>query len=315
MELRAEASCLDWAMMSNNSPYAAALSAIPVRRQEILIDGTRTAYWEYGPQDAEVTILLTHGYRGDHHGFEPVIAQLPEVRFISPDLPGFGESAPFAVKPHSIEGYAAWLGAFGRALGLESQAILLGHSFGSIVASRAVADGYSPLALILVNPISVSGLEGPRRWATRATVGFYRLGGILPEKLGNAFLGSWAIVQGMSMALTKTRDRALRRWIHAEHHRYFSAYANRRVVVEGFDASVSHHVGEFASQITVPTLLIAAEKDDITPVSAHQPVADLMADASLVVLPGVGHLVHYETPHLAASAMRAFIAERGGPRR
>ena len=38
---------------------------------------------------------MVHGYRGDHHGLEPVIAAAADgVRIISPDLPGFGESTP-----------------------------------------------------------------------------------------------------------------------------------------------------------------------------------------------------------------------------
>ena len=56
--------------------------------------GATTAYWVYGPEDAETTVIAVHGFRGEHHGLEPVLAYLPEVRVVAPDLPGFGESAP-----------------------------------------------------------------------------------------------------------------------------------------------------------------------------------------------------------------------------
>ena len=34
------------------------------------------------------TILVIHGFRGDHHGLLRVADQLPEMRLIMPDLPG-----------------------------------------------------------------------------------------------------------------------------------------------------------------------------------------------------------------------------------
>ena len=44
------------------------------------------------------------------------------------------------------------------------------------------------------------------------------------------------------MAMVTTRDRALRGWIHAEHDRYFATFADRRVLLEAFHASVGHDV-------------------------------------------------------------------------
>ena len=77
-----------------------------------------------------------------------MIALLPEVRFVSPDLPGFGVSSPMTGAPHSISGYARWLDAFLGALGLHGS-VLLGHSFGSMVTTSAIADGLATPALIL----------------------------------------------------------------------------------------------------------------------------------------------------------------------
>jgi pimeloyl-ACP methyl ester carboxylesterase len=293
--------------MNVQSPFAERLSTIPISRHETEVLGSTTRYWIYGPADAETTVVISHGYRGEHHGLEPVIAQLPGIRFIGADLPGFGESTPMVGTPHSIDGYASWLIAFVDALGLTGTAVVLGHSFGTITSTAALAKGLATPALILINPISVSGLNGPRPMATRATVWYYKVAGKLPVRVGLALLRSWFIVQFMSMALVKTKDKALRKWIHREHHTYFSNFANRDVVVEAFEASVSHHVGDFAAAVTVPTLLVAAELDDITPVSAHEPVVEAIGDARLVVLPDVGHLIHYEKPAAAAEAIKDFI--------
>ena len=88
-------------------------------------------------------LVLVHGFRGDHHGLEPVVAQLPGFRIISPDLPGFGESATFQGRPHDIEAYADWLAAFIGAVGIDGPYALLGHSFGSIVAASCGRHGGS----------------------------------------------------------------------------------------------------------------------------------------------------------------------------
>ena len=140
------------------SPYDEQLARIPVSAHRTDVDGTQTAWWEYGSADAPVLVLV-HGFRGDHHGLEPVVAQLPGFRIISPDLPGFGESGTFHGRPHDIEAYADWLGAFIHAVGIDGRYALLGHSFGSIVVANAVARGLAPERLVLVNPIGAPALE------------------------------------------------------------------------------------------------------------------------------------------------------------
>jgi pimeloyl-ACP methyl ester carboxylesterase len=297
--------------MPVHSPYAELLDRMPIEQHEIVILGSTTRYWVYGPADAPLTIVIAHGYRGEHHGLEPVIAQMPGIRWIGPDMPGFGESTPLTEVPHSIDGFAKWLTAFVDVLGLNGTAVTLGHSFGTIISSKAIADGLKTPALILINPISTSGLKGPSKLATILTVAFYRLAGRLPDRVGDLLLKRWIVVQFMSSVLAKSRDRELRRWIHDQHHTYFNNFASRDSVVEAFEASVSSDVSTYSDGITVPTLLVAAELDDITPVQAHRDLVASMTDARLELLMGVGHLIHYEEPELAAAAIHTFLVEQG----
>ncbi|UYN84286.1 MAG: alpha/beta hydrolase [Microcella sp.] len=290
------------------SPYAADLARVPAVEHSTEVLGSRTHWVDYGPADAARTVVLVHGFRGDHHGLGPVIAQLPEVRLIAPDLPGFGTSEALVDREHDLEGYTAWLDAFLRATGVHGTAVLLGHSFGSIVVSAAVASGVPTPRVILVNPIGQNALAGPRGVLTRLAVGFYRVGAALPEKLGFAVLRSRLVTRIMSVTMAKTDDRALRRWIHEEHDRYFSAFASRQSLLEAFRTSVSHDVSEFAPSIQQRTLLIAADEDDITPLEAQRRLVTLFPDAALEVIEGVGHLIHYEKPLEAAAAIRRFVA-------
>ena len=290
------------------SPYRRLLDEVPVTAGRVDAAGSDTAYWTYGRPEAPVTLVAVHGFRGEHHGLEPVVAHLgPDVRVVMPDLPGFGESTPLAGE-HSVAAYASWLREFCAALGLGADTVVLGHSFGSIVASAAVADGLEADRLVLVNPIAAPALSGPRGVLTRLAVAYYRLGAALPERLGQQLLRSGAVVRATSVAMVKTRDRGLRRWIHDQHDAYFSRFADRRVVLDAFRASVSSDVSTYAAGVAVPTLLVAADRDDITALPAQHALVRRFADARLVVVEGVGHLVHYEKPAEAARAVQGFVA-------
>lgn len=294
--------------MPTPSPFADLLEALPQRERRVEAAGTATAVFEYGAEDAP-PIVFVHGFRGDHHGLEPIAAHLPGLRVIAPDLPGFGasEALPLA----SIEAYADHLIAL--VAELAPGAPVLGHSFGSIVVAHAAARGLDARRIVLVNPIATPALEGGSRLGSLAALGYYRAAAALPERAGLALLGAPPIVRGMSAFMAKTHDRALRAWIHEQHDRYFSTYASRQAVLEAFDASIRHTVGEVAPSIRQPVQLIAADRDDITPLAHQHRLRAAFPAARLSVLTGVGHLVHYERPREAAAIVRRFLAEEPGP--
>ncbi|GAA1218794.1 alpha/beta hydrolase [Rhodoglobus aureus] len=289
------------------SPYGALLDQNPARHSTIDVLGAPTHYWEYGPADAETVLVLVHGFRGDHHGLDAVCAHIRGIRIVSPDIPGFGESAPLNGHAHDITGYAMWLEAFVGSLGLSGRAVLLGHSFGSIVVAAAIARGLATPQLILVNPIAAPALAGPNAVLSKITLGFYRLARALPHALGAPLLSNWLVVRVMSLAMVKTRDRELRRWVHQQHHAHFSSYANRDSLLEGFEASIGSDVSMFAEQLSMPTLLIGARQDPISPVPAQERLATLIPDARLELFDNVGHLIHYEWPREAAELIVAFL--------
>ncbi len=288
-------------------PYDTLLAQLPTRVGEVSVLGSTTRYWDYGQEDAAITLVIVHGFRGEHHGLEPVLAQIEGVRMIAPDLPGFGESTPMTDRAHGIDGYCAWLEGFIDALGLTGEAVILGHSFGSIIASNAVAAGVATPQLILINPIATSALAGPKAFLTWLTVAFYRVAAALPAKPGKRMLGNWLVVRFMSVALAKTKDRALRRWIHDQHHTYFSRFSDTRSLLEAFDASITGTVASVASRIAVPTLLIGARQDPITSVADIEALSLAIPKVELHLLDGVGHLIHYERPRDAAGHIVTFL--------
>jgi len=267
-----------------------------------------TDYWVYNDNAKLSTIVMIHGLRGTHHGLDLIAKNLDGYRVIVPDLPGFGESKPFD-NEHSIPNYAKWLNKFIIDLRLPEPPALLGHSFGSIIVSNyAVIYPKTVRKLILENPIGAPALKGPRNFMSKLATGYYWLAKKLPKPTGTRLLRAKPAVMAMSITMAKTHDITVRKFIHNQHLQHFNSFASRRVVDEAYRASISSNVSDFAHGINVPTLLIAGDIDDITSIADQEKLLKLFPDAKLVVLNGVGHLTHYETPVEVANAIKRFVS-------
>lgn len=273
--------------------------------------GVATKYWFYPAANGakEPFLIMIHGYRGNHHGLEAQAGGLENLNIIIPDLPGFGESTPLP-DVHSVANYAYWLDQFVSALKLPARPIILGHSFGSLIVSEYVTTYPGVAGLILQNPVSAPALDGPKAFLTSISKIFFGLAKILPIKISVKLLKSWPMVRGMSIVMSKTRNRKLRAWIHQQHDNNFNDFANRSVAIEGYQASISVCVKDFAGKFTVPILILAGEKDDITSVEQQMLMANEIPQPNwrLRIIEGVGHLSHYETPEIVAAEINSFVA-------
>ncbi len=259
-------------------------------------------YWVYNPE-AQQTIIAVHGLRGTHHGLEFIAKQLPQYRWIIPDLPGFGTSKPLDTE-HDIAGYSQWLDRFFDELSLKAPVVLLGHSFGSLLASDFATKHPGRIAkLILINPISVHGnpLGG------LLAKGYYLTAQLLPHAVGDKLLRSKLITRLMTVNILTTADKNLKKRVYEQHFAYFATFANRVSVHQTFRATMSRSVLEYAHRLSMPTLLIVGTKDTFVPLKGQQKLHQTIADSQLHSIRGVGHLVHYETPEIAAKKIAAFV--------
>lgn len=284
----------------------AEISRAKALRKTLVIDGTETVYFEYPAENQNAkTILMIHGYRGNHHGLESIAGGLGQFRILIPDLPGFGESGPLK-REHSVAGYVKWLEGFVAELGLTDELHLVGHSFGTLVVGK-YASNHKVTSVSLINPVSAPALSGPRAIMTTLARIYYLIGAFAPSFAGEWLLRNKTAVMVMSIVMTKTKDRSLRRWIHDQHIANFSNFASRQVANEGFQASISTDLSKLAAAITSPVLIVAADLDDITDISTQKKVAELYPRAILREIHSVGHLVHYEAPDLAAQYISEFV--------
>jgi pimeloyl-ACP methyl ester carboxylesterase len=277
-------------------------------RHTVLVDEVECVYYEYpSASEKPITLVMIHGYRGNHRGLEAIAAGLSMYRVIIPDLPGFGESKPLKAT-HSVKAYSDWLHSFVKTQGLEGIVHLMGHSFGSLVVGFYATE-HSPKSVSLVNPVSTPALEGPQAALTNLTKLYYLIASFAPRFAGDWILRNKIAVMVMSVVMAKTRDKTLRRWIHKQHLSNFSDFASVKVAVEGYDASISTDLSELAAQITAPVLVVAATMDDITDIQSQRRVSKLYKNLTYREIQGVGHLVHYEAPEQAATFISHFLDE------
>ena len=265
-------------------------------------------------------IVLIHGFRGDHHGLELIAHDLRRRDVWVPDLPGFGRTPPPAggLDLHAFTAFiralcAACEAATGR------RPLLVGHSFGSVLVAHAVAqDPAICTAVALLSPIVQPPLEGSARFLTQLTRLYYAAGRALPQPAGAALLAHPVIVRAMSEVMATSRDRMTRAFIHDQHARHFSDYADRTSLAQAYEVSTRHTVAEAAAGLAAsahPLLVLAGDDDLIAPLPAARGFVDdlrgLGADVRLRELAGVGHLLHYERPHQVAEALEEFAAGLG----
>ena len=291
----------------NASPqHLAELAAARAVREEVLIDGVKTAYWRYPGQGSATpmgTLVMVHGYRGNHLGLAAIVGALNSFDVIVPDLPGFGESDP--IERHDIVHYRSWLKGFVAQVA-GGNSTVVAHSFGTIVATAAAAEGMAN-DLILLNPISVAQRRGIAAFRQSGVDFFNWLACTLPSFAANALTRNWLAVQAMSSTLAKTDDGELRAWIHRQHHENFSDFKTLRVATEGYVASTTESVLSYAPQISNRVLLVAGELDEISPLENQNQALGAFESAQLEVIAGVGHLIHYEKPAEAAALISAFV--------
>lgn len=80
-------------------------------------------------------------------------------------------------------------------------------------------------------------------------------------------------------------------------------------------ASASEHDAEYIlPTLEVPALVIASEKDEMTPLFRSEEMVEMIPDSRLVVLPKGTHVGPIELPDMVNEAVRAFLNELAPPR-
>jgi pimeloyl-ACP methyl ester carboxylesterase len=241
---------------------------------------------------AHKTVVFIHGAANDHsvwalqsrwfahHGYNALAV----------DLPGHGRSDGAALA--SVEALSEWLLNLLDAAEIE-QAILAGHSMGSLVALETA--GRAPqriLKLALLGcavPMAVSDqlLEAAAYTPEKAMRMIVQWSHAPANLLGGgAIPGFW--LGGMNLALMR---RAAPGILHCD-------LLNCREYTHGVEA---------AKAVGCPTLLLAAERDLMTPAKAAQSLRESLADWRVAPIAGAGHAMMSERADAVLKALAAFF--------
>jgi len=259
---------------------------------------------------ARGVIFAIHGFRGDHHGLDRIIAHLPQYTVIVPDLPGFGASSSMQNVEHDVHGYAKTLNQLATQLRLDSRVHLLGHSFGSIVAAK-LAGEREFASLILLNPISELALDSSQALLAKITSGYYNLCAKLPAAVAEPLLRSRLFTDAMSAVMTKSKEPNIRAYVREQHRAYFGGFHSRATLAQAYRASISSTVGDYSPAVAVQTLMIGGMQDELGSVATQEALRESFPDARLSMLENVGHLIHYEKASETADEIQGFLCSQG----
>lgn len=280
-------------------------------QHELTLDnGHRIAYWEYHPE-APTTIVLVHGFTGSHEGFQYLIPLLPEIHFIVPDLPGFGVSELPPKADWSIDGLARLANEFVEQLGLTTPPRILGHSMGGLVVSSMIyqqPDLYDK-QVILISPVPTHvRVADSRRVGMILGALQYRIGK-RAGRAGERIVKSRTISRGLTRLMLHTPDPQRRREIYQHHLRNLDFISD----IEFYDRiyTDTNRLGSihYADELRKKTiLLLAGNRDNVTPLREVKKLAEAISPQQFIIIPNVGHLIHYEKAPEAAEAIESFIS-------
>ncbi|MBW8269134.1 alpha/beta fold hydrolase [Caldovatus aquaticus] len=239
---------------------------------------------------SEVPVVLLHGIGGAAWG--PTLRALAPRPVLDWPLPGYGGTP--LLPETSFPAWAAALAARLEAEGI-ARADILGHSIGGMLAQEfalAFPERVRRLVLYATTPAfggrdpsfaeqflaeRLAPLDAGKDMAALAAE-------TLPPMLGPAAPPGAAEAAIAAMAAVPE-----------------AAYRAAVRCLATFDRRAA------LGRIAAPTLLLAGERDPLAPPRTMERMAQAIADARLVVLPGAGHLAHLECPEAFNAAVRAFL--------
>jgi pimeloyl-ACP methyl ester carboxylesterase len=262
----------------------------------IEVAGTQLHLRDSGPRDAPPIVLL-HGFGASLHTWEPWAEALQaEFRVIRLDLPGSGLSPPDPTGDYSDARSMALLTALLDQLGL-ARASLIGNSMGGRIAwSYAARHPERVRALVLVSPdgFASPGFDYGKAPEVPATLKLMRYS--LPKPLLR-----------MSLAPAYANPAALTDALATRYHDLMRAPGARDAMLARMGQIALVDPLPWLAQIRAPTLLLWGEQDAMIPLRNAADYLKAMPGATLVALPGIGHLPQEEDPVNSLRPVREFL--------
>ncbi len=284
-------------------------------RHVVSADGTRlhTVVLEPAPNPAgSATVVLAHGWTEQLSLWGPVIRRLRQhgLRVVAYDLRGHGSSGAAAGDDYGIERFGEDVEAVLAAADAPAdELIVVGHSLGAMSIAAWAAD-HDVRARIAGAALVNTGVEDLIGGALVLGEIGKRLN---PQSLSRALLGSSAPLLPLSNPIEQAviRHTAFGPTATAAQ---ISFYERMLMATPGNVRSASGlalsdlHLGAALAKLTVPTLVIAGDRDRLTPPAHSRRIAEALPSLDhLLVLERTGHMAPLERPGEVAEAIADLV--------
>ena len=231
------------------------------------------------------SLLFLHYFAGSSASWSEVMSHLQQTAHcIALDLPGFGDSEP--IDDRTVEAAAVVIAEMICQLDLQRYS-LIGHSMGGKIALALASTqppGLQSLILLAPSPPTPEPIADSERSRLLKTYGDRAAAEETARKITAQALSDTAFEQIIRDNL-RTSQVAWQAWL---------------------ECGSQQDISSAMAAIKVPVLVIVGAEDTAIPQSLLQrEVVDAIADARLVVVPNVGHLLPIEAPQAIAELIQA----------
>lgn len=282
--------------------------------------GRFIAWYEYGPVDAETTVVFIHGFTLAAESFylqvEYIREHFPDVRLVLVDLRGHGRSEHVPIEECTIDAAADDVLAVLSERASTERLILLGHSLGGpvslAVARRMPPEDFTRLAGLIevsttVEPMAAEGLATvlnstfvgrlARRFARNPDGA---------DPLRRSINGLIAPILSMAIFMRETDDELI------EFHAALIAETPTETLIGFLDDLQVHEEVEAAGKLRgIPGFVIVGEKDFVIPFSQSEKLLELWPDAKFQTAQNAGHMLPLEVPGIINSAVDRLLRAIG----
>ena len=228
-------------------------------------------------------ILILHGWGSRAENWSQVkeLLEREGYKVFAPDLPGFGKNPPLS-RPWAIDDYVEWLNDFCEKNNL-SQFFLLGHSFGGAISLK-----FSLKCPEKVKKMFLVASSGIRRKNLKKKIF---------KKIANfskffSFFPFYPLFRKIFYKII----------IKKSDYPYTEG-----IMKETYLKVINEDLSFLFSQVSVPTIIIWGEKDDVLPVENAYFMNQKIKNSNLIIIAGANHDLERKVPEILTEKIKEFL--------
>lgn len=271
----------------------------------IELAGHEVHYVEAGDPESDRLIVLLHGFGASAYSYRDVLEPLSILgHVIAYDRAAFGfteRPTAWDLNPYGAEGQLQVLDELIAEFGENKQVLIVGHSAGGNLAAAYTVDNQEKLAgTVLYAPAVLNGGGGPS-WLNWV----YSIPQI--NHIGPALVSSIA-TNGLDLLYLSYNDpERVTEETLAGYTQPLKVIGWERAFWEFNKAPRNTGISERLSEISIPTLVLTGDNDQVVATADSVTVAGLIPGSELVIIPQTGHLPNEESPQEFAKAVIDFV--------